>query len=365
MIRRPLLLFAALLISACGGSSTTASAAFSAREAAVPIVLAPVTDTLVVQPITGTGMLGAKEEVPLGFKIGGVVAEVQVDAGDRVVAGQLLAALEQPEIAGEVARAEAGLQQAERDLARARALYQDSVIARDRLEAAETGAEVARAGVRIARFNQRYAAIRAPAAGTVLRRLIEPGQQVAPGMPALLLASSARGQVMRVGVADRDAARLAVGDRAAVSFDARPGQSFPGRIARIAASATPGSGAWEIEVRLASTVGLGSDGVASGLIGRVVLFPRGVATLRMIPLGALLEADGDSGVVYVLRGATSADTIGGRAAERRVVRVAFIDGERAAIGGGLEQVDQVIVAGAGFLRDGAVVVATANPQVSP
>jgi multidrug efflux pump subunit AcrA (membrane-fusion protein) len=171
--------------------------------------------------------------------------------------------------------------------------------------------------------------------------------------------------VVRVGLADRDAARLAVGDRATVSFDARPGTSVSGRIARIAASATPGSGAWEVEIRLEASAGLGTDGVASGLIGRVMLFPRGAATVRMIPLSALLEADGDSGIVYVIQGDTATGAVGDATARRLTVRVAFLDGERAAISGGLDSIRRVIVAGAGFLHDGALVAATAAPLVSP
>lgn len=363
MNRRALLLAAGLLIISCSRAPKVSPAA--SAEAAIPVTLAAVMDTALVQPIAGTGVLGAKEEVPLGFKIGGVVAMVGVDAGDRVAAGQLLASLEQPEIAGEVARAQAGLQQAERDLARAQALYRDSVIARDRLEAAETGAEVARAGARIARFNEQYAVIRAPSAGTVLRRLAEPGQQLPPGMPVLLLASAGRGQVVRVGLADRDAGRVRVGDPAVVTFDANAGQRYDGRIARIAAAATPGSGAWEIEVRLDRRVGIGSDGLASGLIGRVVISPRGTTTLRMIPLGALLEADGDSGMVYVVRDSGATGSAAAATSRRLQVQVAFVDGDRAAIRGGLDGIAEVIVAGAGFLRDGARVDTAAAPLVSP
>jgi hypothetical protein len=184
-------------------------------------------------------------------------------------------------------------------------------------------------------------------------------------MPVLLLASAGRGQVVRVGLADRDAARLRVGDHAVATFDALPGERYTGRIARIAAAATPGSGAWEVEVRLERSVGIGGEGIASGLIGRVLLSPRGTTTLRLIPLGALLEADADSGIVYVTGGEGNAGTDGARTARRVPVRVAFVDGDRAAIGGGLEGIPEVIVAGAGFLRDGARIETAASALVSP
>ena len=95
-----------------------------AAQPAIRVHLAPVTDTTIVQLVTASGVLGAKEEVPLGFKIGGVVRSILANAGDLVRAGQLLASLELPEIEGGVAKAEAALAQAERDLTRAEALAQ-------------------------------------------------------------------------------------------------------------------------------------------------------------------------------------------------------------------------------------------------
>ncbi len=312
-------------------------------DEATPVTLAPVTDTAVVRPIIGTGVLGAKEEVPLGFKIGGVIARIPVDEGDEVRAGQLLAELEQPEIGAEVSKAEAGEAQAERDFARATALYRDSVIARDRFEAAGTGLEVARANLRIARFNERYAAIRAPASGTILRRLAEPGQQIGNGTAVLVLGAATRGSVVRVGLADRDMARIRLGDAAQVWFEAGSEGAVPARVARIAAAASPGTGVWLVELTLESR----GRGISSGLIGRVEIRPRAATSTRVVPIAALVEGDGDSAIVY---------SVAAGKAERHHVRIAFLDGERAAIASGLDGVTQVVTAGAGYLSEGARVV---------
>jgi RND family efflux transporter MFP subunit len=341
--RAALVLAAGMAPVGCGRGATPAAGAGGGAPA-IPVTLAPVLDTTIAQPIVASGVLSAKEEIPLAFKIGGVVAQVLVDVGESVEAGQLLAVLEQPEIGAEVARAEAGLTQAERDLARAEALYRDSVIARDRYEAAGTGAELARAALRIARFNQQYAAIRAPAAGTVLRRAAEPGQQIGSGTVVLVLATRTRGQVVRVGLADRDFARVRVGDRASVHFDAGTTTALPARVTRLAAAAAPGTGAWEVEVLLDGPGPL--HGAGSGLIGRVEIRPSRSAPGRVVPIAALVEGDGDSAVVY--------SVVEGKA-RRHVVRVAFLDGERAAIASGLDGVTRVVTAGAGYLADGVAV----------
>lgn len=333
----------------CGGA-TAAPSRDTAAPQTVLVRLAPVSDTTIVQPVTGTGVLGAKEEVPLGFKIGGVIGRMLVNEGEAVATGQLLATLELPEIAGEVAKAAAGLGQAERDLARAAALYADSVIPQNAYEGATTAVEVARANLEIARFNQRYAAIRAPTAGTILRRAAEPGQQIAGGVPVLVLASAGAGQVVRVGLADRDVARISIGDRALVRFDSKSGVPLGGRVTQIAAQATPGTGAWVTEIRLDARVGAAGGGIASGLIGAVEIAPRRAAPVRLIPLAAVLEGDADSAVVY-----TIARGPGGSEARRHRVLLAFLTGDQAAVRSGLDGAGAVVTEGAAYLEDGSPV----------
>lgn len=340
-----------LLLWACAAEAPAPAPAVIATERPIPVVLAPVRDSTLTQPVQGTGVLGSKEEVPLGFKIGGIVARILVDEGSAVRPGQVLAELAQPEIGAEVARAEAAAAQADRDLARAEALYRDSVISRERYEGAATGAEVARAGLRIARFNEEHAVIRAPQGGTILRRLAEPGQQIAGGTPVLVLAGAGRGQVLRVGLADRDAARVSLGDGAVVRFEGLGGGPIPGRVTQRAAAASPGSGAWAVEVTLGEPVP-----VASGLIGRVEIVPRRGGVARLIPLAALLEGEEDSAVVYTV----ARDSAGVPRARRRVVSVGMLTGDHAAITAGLTGVDSVVTAGAAYLGEGTPVTAGAG-----
>ena len=69
---------------------------------------APVTDTLLARPVVATGSVAPQDEIALGFKIGGVIARISVDAGDRVRAGQILASLDLREIDAGLAKARSG-----------------------------------------------------------------------------------------------------------------------------------------------------------------------------------------------------------------------------------------------------------------
>ena len=305
--------------------------------------VAEITREALAPPVVATGTLGPKEEISLSVKIGGVIRQVRVDAGAIVRAGDTLAALDLSEIDAAVARAQSATDKSERDLARARRLYADSVVALAQLQDAETAAEVARADLETARFNRRYAVIVAPASGVILRRQAEPGELVAPGAPVLVLGSHARGVVLRVGLADRDVVRVARGDRAVVRFDALPEREFAGRVTEIAAAAEPGTGAYAVEIALPEAARL-----ASGLVGQVEIRPSAGRSTTLVPIEALLEADGAEASVYAL----SAD--GGRA-ERRRVTVAFIVGDRVAVTRGLDSVGAVITDGAAYLDDSAAV----------
>jgi RND family efflux transporter MFP subunit len=304
---------------------------------------APVVEEAVSPPVVATGTLGPKEEIALSFKIGGVIERMSVDAGETVRTGAVLAALDLREIEAAVARAQSAADKAERDLARAERLYADSVVTLAQLQDAETVAQVARADLDAARFNRRYAVIMAPAAGVILQRRAEPGETVAPGATILVLGSRTRGAVVRVGLADRDVVRIRSGDAAVVRFDALPDREFEGSVSEIAAAAEPGTGTYAVEVALPD-----AGALAAGLVGQVEIRPSARSRAVIVPIEAMLEADGDAATVFAL----SPD---GAHAERRRVTVAFITGDRVALRAGLDGVAAVVTEGAAYLDDGAAV----------
>jgi RND family efflux transporter MFP subunit len=268
-----------------------------------------------------------------------------VDEGDAVRAGQTLASLDLREIDAALARARSGAAKAERDLDRARRLYADSVVALAEFQDSETAHEVAQADLETAAVNRRYAVIVAPANGVVLRRAAEPGENISAGATVLVVGSrgARHGHVLEIGLADRDAVSVRKDDPAVARFDALPGREFAGRVARIGAAANPVTGTYEVEIALDD-----AGALAAGLVGRVAVRPARGAPAKLIPIEAVLEADGTEATVYAL----SAD---GTRAERRRVTVAFIEGDRVAVAGGLEGVSRVLTDGAAYLDNGAAV----------
>lgn len=338
--RRSSLLLLLLAAAACSAGAADGPPA----DAPLPVRTAEVRDTTLAATVRATGLLRAADERRLAFKVGGVVARVLVDEGETVRAGQPLAMLDLSEIDAQVRKAESAAAKAGRDHERAERLHRDSVATLAQLQDARTTAEVSQADLVAARFNRRFATITAPVAGTVLRRLAEGGELVAPGAPVLVLGSTGRGMSLVVGLADRDVVRVRVGDRARVLVDALGDRALGGRVTTVAAAPDPATGTFSVEIALDEAEVSGRT-LPTGLVAHAEITSAERTTARVIPVEALLEADGARATVF----ATSAD---GRRAERRVVTVGALRNGRVPVLAGLDGVRTVVTDGAAELQDG-------------
>lgn len=346
--RLPLLLFAATASLAGCGSDAEEAAAAPLRA----VRIATVRNGPAEPPVLATGIAASRDEARLAFKVGGVIAAIEVREGDEVRAGQRLARIEAAEIDAAVAQAREALDKARRDLERGRKLFADDVVTREQLDDLGTAEAVARAQSDAARFNRRYAEITAPADGRVLARLAEPRELVQAGSPVLIVSASGSGTVLDVGLADRDALRVALGDTAEVRFDALPGRVFTAKVQEIARASDPRTGTWRCE--LAVDTAAAELPAFSGLIGRARIVPASstAGTRSYLPIEALVEGDQAKARLYLFDPGTG--TV--KSAERSI---AFVSGDEVALTEALPPGSQVVTDGAAYLRDGeAVQVAT-------
>jgi RND family efflux transporter MFP subunit len=134
-----------------------------------------------------------------------------------------------------------------------------------------------------------------------------------------------------------------VGDPALARFDAAGDHAFPGVVTEIGADATAGTGTYAVEIRLEDPGAL-----AAGMVGRVEIVPNASGAATVVPVEAVLEADGGRATVFTL-GA------GRTRVERRQVTIGFIDGDAVAVTSGLDGADAVVTEGAAWLDDGDAV----------
>lgn len=348
------LLVAAYLMFGRGGSDTKvavkAGGGESAEAAPAVSVVVPGRQQ-VARTISATGQLAARYDMPVGIPgEGGKVISVLVEAGQWVGAGQTLAVIDRSVQAQEasqlaaqidVARADARLAQQELD--RAQALVGRGFVSKADVERRIATRDAALARVRVAQANlgQSRARIgrldvRAPAAGLVLTRSVEPGQIVGPGSGALF--RIARGGQLEM------LARLPESDLFAMS----PG--VPAQVIPVGSSKTYQGSIWQISPVI--------DPASRQGVARIALpydrdlRPGGFATANitagstdapLLPESAVLN-DSQGSYVYIV----DKDN----AVRRRAVKVASVTDGGVVVGEGLNGTERVVLSAGPFLTEG-------------
>jgi len=213
----------------------------------------------------------------VGTQLAGVLTSVEVDAGQRVTAGQVLARFEDHQLAARVLRAKAKLSEALARSASAQSrieaaqsqnaealvkrdqrlpLAKNGVITLDEMRSAETrlqttqalektavadysaaNAEVstAQAEVALAEADLQAAQIRAPADGWVLRRISEPGASVVVGQPVFALWIG-KDLWVEAWIEEDQLSNIAIGNDVKVTINSFPGRVFTGTVESIGVS---------------------------------------------------------------------------------------------------------------------------------
>jgi RND family efflux transporter MFP subunit len=327
-----------LVLYACSSEKATDTATI---EEQIPVKTQQVTAQTIAEPIITSGILSSKQEIKLSFKTGGIIQSIQVDEGQTVKKGQLLASLNLTEINAQVSQAQQAFDKAQRDLNRAQNLYADSAATKEQVQNATTGMEVASASLQSAKFNRQYSTIYAPDNGRILKRYMESGELISPGSPVFVFASASKEQwILRTGVSDRDMVRMTMGDKATVTFDAYPGTEFSATVTEIAQMAEAAKGTFEVEL----TVDPQGKKLATGLVARVQVVPAHKTAAILVPIEALVEANGEKGFIYVL--SNDKQTV-----KKTAVKIAGIYNNLVGISSGLQENATIITEGNNYLTD--------------
>lgn len=335
-----------------GGGSESATAGPS-TQAPVVTVISP-GETAVDRVVTATGSLAARVDMPVGVVgEGGEVRQVLVQPGDWVGAGQVLAVIERSvqseqikSLAAqvEVARADAKLAQAQLDRAKSlvgrgfisaadidqRTATRDAAVARVSVAAAQLGEQRARTG----RLD-----VRAPAAGLVLTRAVEPGQVVAGGTGALFRLAKGGEMEMLAQVSEADLQSLRVGNGATVT-PVGGTDKFAGRVWQVSPVVDPQTRLGIARIAIPYNQAIRPGGFAAANIvsgsGRAPVLPE-----------SAVQSDDKGNYVYIV-GA-------GNKVERRGVTVGQVSDAGVAVTSGLAGSEKIVASAGAFLTPGQVV----------
>jgi RND family efflux transporter MFP subunit len=299
---------------------------------------------------TFTGIIAARVQSNLGFRVPGKVVERLVDVGQEVHAGQPLMRLDQKDLTlalaakeNAVAAARAAAVQARDDEVRYRQLAADGWTSRQRYEQAKAAFDTAAAQLAaaqaqadVARNEAGYSLLLADADGTVVETLAEPGQVVAAGQTVVKLAHAGSREAL---VNLPETVRPAVGSAAQARVYGDASIPSPARLRQLSNAADAASRTYEARYVL--------DGEAShaplGATVTVTLSTGKTSDAVEVPLGALYD-DGQSSGVWVVDPHSSSVSL-------RAVQVRRL-AEETAVVRGVEPGERVVALGAHLLHQG-------------
>lgn len=310
-----------------------------------------------------TGELAARVQSDLGFRIQGRIAERSVEVGDRVVAGQVLARLENSQQRAEVASQQAGLAAAEATLKNATATFerQKALLAqgfttqssfdsaKQAFEAGRFALSGARAALQTAEDALSFTELKADADGIVTARGAEVGQVVSVAQSVFTVAQDGpRDAIFDIpeSVIAQTSQETGPGEIDIVLVSDRSVRAI-GRVREVSPAIDLAKGTVRVKVALDTTppaMRLGAP-----VIGNARLTARPVVVL---PWPAFFSR-GTSPAVWIVDRAT-------RVVSLRPVEVDSYRTGEIVVGSGIEPGELVVSAGAQFLRQGEVVAPVAG-----
>jgi RND family efflux transporter MFP subunit len=317
--------------------------------------VAPRTQTI-ARDVRASGAMAAWEEIQIGAALQGVRVEaVLVEVGDAVRKDDVVVRLDARTVTAQLARTDAAVREAQASLVlaesrarRTRALAAESLVPAqnvDDVDAAEAQAraqlETAQANRAVAQLQVDFAVVRAPEAGVISARSVQPGQVV--GNSELLRLIRGGRLEWRAELDEADLMRVALG--APVELDGVDGAQVAGRVRQVAPGIDTGRRTGTVYVDVPRPGALRAGAFAQG---RIVL---GEGTALTVPAEAVVRRDGRAYVFLVDKD---------QRARQRLVELGVETGDALEIRSGLDATDAVVARGAGFLNDGDLVRVTAD-----
>lgn len=372
--RRPAVPLAALSIVAAAVMLSACSKKEAAPEPVRAVKLVTVGEGQIESAQEYSGDVRARVESRLGFRVAGKITKREVELGQHVKAGQVLARLDARDyqLSADAARAQLASATTQRDLAEAnakrfRTLRAQNFISAAEMERYEANLKAAQASLDQARAQlssqsnqENYTQLLADADGVVTAVEAEPGQVVAAGTPVVRIAQDgARDAVFSVPEDRRSTIKPGQGVKVRPWSD--ESRVINALVREVAASADPATRTYVVKAALQ-----GADLPALG--ATVHVMPEGMGVSReavgsqviKLPTTALRQEGGNGqGTAVWLYDAASSSV------KLQPVQIASADGNEAVIASGLQPGMQVVATGAHVLTPGQKVTVYRDKYAKP
>lgn len=356
--RLPFGLVLLLALSACGpgggpgGPPGAKEEGDGGKEAPLPPVeVITVTTGSISDGLEATATVQARSRAALRARAGGTVAQLDVEEGDAVKRGQVLARIAQPTYESVLRKAKATVDKARQDLRAARRLAKQGVLPAQQLEEAEFQLKQARLEVKRIEDERALGRVISPIDGVIVSRSVEPGEAISPGASLFEVADLSTLEA-DLFVPERHLARLGPGLPVEVQADGIGDGVLRGEVARIAPTVDPRSGTVKVTVDLGDGTVDAARRLRPGMYirARVVIDTREAAVL--VPRRAVVYESDRPFAFRVVEGK----------AEKLSLEVGYADRDQVEIRSPVAAGDVLVVFGQRGLQDGAKVRIVEPPK---
>ncbi|MGD8292591.1 MAG: efflux RND transporter periplasmic adaptor subunit [Desulfobacterales bacterium] len=303
-----------------------------------------------------SGQVAAVDSSGLSFQVRGQVASVEVDIGNRVKKGQLLAELdpepyqlEEDAINAELVKARNNVTKTKAEYDRQRRIFKEGAGAKRFVEVSEYDYKAAKSAVdyNVARLDQakrdlRKTKLHAPYDGTIAWRAVEPNEEVGAGQKILEINATGKMQV-ELAIPETTVDLIHVDDPVTISYPTLPDESGTGRISEIGSAAVKAN-AFPVKVELNDP----DEKVKPGMTAEAnfTIKDENRKPGFLVPFQALLPgSEANRGFVFVFDKQTST-------VAKKPVHARGAEEKKAIVDEGLSDGDIIAVAGVSFLADG-------------
>jgi len=281
------------------------------------------------------GTVQAVSQATVRAKLAAEVKHVHVREGERVAAGQVVAEFDTAQIRAQLAERTAALASAQAQLRMTQRtrqtnaqLLKQNFISQNAYDSADSANDAQIAAVAMAqaqleqtRIMLNDAVVRAPIAGVVAKRLVQPGEKVAFDAPLLAIVDLKQLEVQAQAAA-ADIFRLRAGMPAEVLVEGAGARKFRGRVDRINPSAEPGTRTVNVYVTIQNEDAL----LKTGMFARVVFAIAPESEVPALPLTALRGDDAQRHVWVIADGKLAQRNVTAGARDERAQLVEIVSG---------------------------------------
>lgn len=360
---------AAVFAVMCAGSQIGCSKAESEQRVMTPVRIAKVDTISTSNGTKYSANIVPNAQVDMAFKSGGYVQSIRqvrgadghmrnVDTGDWVTRGTVLAVVRQKDYVdqreqakAQVARAQADLEHARLNFDRTSKLYSSQSATKPEYDSAKAQQDSAQAAMNNANAVLAEAqtalddsSLRAPFDGWILKRSVDVGALVGPSVTGFTIADTRSVRAV-FGVPDNAMGRIKLGQRQSITTDVFP-QAFGGRVTAISASADAKSRVYSVEL----TVPNPRNQLKAGMIASLAVGGETLSnSVLAVPLSAIIRDPQNPEAFAVLLAEGNGDPTTVRA---RTVELGDAYGNMIQVRGGVKEGERVVTSGATLVKNG-------------